>query len=101
LRRENTEGREKRRDGREEREEGGWRRGEVTPDPIRGRSLPSPLGLILTVSDNGVGLPEDFEIENCGSLGLKLVSVLVRQLKGTIEVNRSDQTRFSIRFEAK
>jgi two-component sensor histidine kinase len=30
----------------------------------------------LTVGDNGLGLPEGFEVQNCESLGLKLVSVL-------------------------
>jgi two-component sensor histidine kinase len=64
------------------------------------REARSPLSLLLTGSDNGVGLPEDFEIENCQSLGLKLVSVLARQVKGTIELNRSGQTEFCIRFEA-
>lgn len=43
---------------------------------------------LLTVSDNGVGLPGGFEIENRDSLGLKLVSVLVRQLGGTISIGR-------------
>jgi two-component sensor histidine kinase len=41
--------------------------------------------LLLTVSDNGVGLPAGLEIMKSGSLGLKLVNVLVRQLRGTME----------------
>ncbi len=55
---------------------------------------------ILTVSDNGVGLPEGFEIQNCESLGLKLVSVLVKQLKGTIHIGKGPGTEFTIEFEA-
>lgn len=54
----------------------------------------------LTVCDNGVGLPEGFEIQNCKSLGLKLVTVLVKQLKGTLHLNTSGKTEFVITFEA-
>jgi Signal transduction histidine kinase len=53
---------------------------------------------ILTVSDNGISLPEGFEIENCNSLGLKLVSVLVKQLNGVIRLNTSNRTEFMIIF---
>ncbi|MBI4287515.1 MAG: AAA family ATPase [Chloroflexi bacterium] len=56
--------------------------------------------LMLTVSDNGAGLPEDFEIQNCESLGLKLVSVLVKQLKGSIHLGKNGGAEFSIAFEA-
>jgi len=53
---------------------------------------------LLTVSDNGVGIPADLQIEECKSLGLKLVSVLVRQLKGTLHLDRSRGTKFIIEF---
>lgn len=53
---------------------------------------------ILTVSDNGVGLPEGFQIQDCESLGLKLVRVLVKQLKGSINLNSSNGTEFTIKF---
>jgi two-component sensor histidine kinase len=52
----------------------------------------------LTVSDNGVGLPEGFQIQDCESLGLKLVRVLVKQLKGSINLNSSNGTEFTIKF---
>jgi len=55
---------------------------------------------ILSVGDNGVGLPEDFEIRNCESLGLKLVSALVKQLKGVMHINTSNGTEFVIQFKA-
>ena len=54
----------------------------------------------LTISDNGVGLPTGFQIQHCESLGLKLVSVLVRQLKGAIHVNTCGRTEFVITFQA-
>jgi len=53
----------------------------------------------LSVSDNGVGLPEDVKIENVPSLGLKIVSMLAEdQLHGQILIDREDGTRFSIQF---
>lgn len=56
--------------------------------------------LILTVSDNGIGLPKGLEIENSASLGLKLVNVLVRQLRGSIHLGIGSGTEFTIAFEA-
>ncbi len=41
----------------------------------------------LRVSDTGVGLPPDFEAKRALSLGLQLVSDLVRQLKGRLEIS--------------
>lgn len=52
----------------------------------------------LTISDNGVGLPESFEPENAETLGLQLVNSLVRQIGGVLEVKRNDGTEFKISF---
>jgi two-component sensor histidine kinase len=53
---------------------------------------------ILSVSDNGIGLPKGFDIESCESLGLKLVKVLAKQLKGTITFRTNGRTEFAITF---
>ncbi len=53
---------------------------------------------ILVVGDNGVGLPQDLDFRNTTSLGLKLVTTLVEQLGGTIELNRQGGTEFTITF---
>ena len=53
---------------------------------------------ILVVSDNGVGISEDLDIENLDSLGLQLVTSLVDQLEGELELNRNNGTEFIIRF---
>ncbi len=55
----------------------------------------------LTVSDNGVGLPEGFKIENRASLGLKLVSVLAKQLTGTLSIGTGHGAEFTISFATK
>jgi PAS domain S-box-containing protein len=52
----------------------------------------------LSVSDNGIGIPEDLDIENLESLGLQLVTTLVEQLDGELELKRENGTEFVIRF---
>jgi len=52
----------------------------------------------LTVSDNGKGIPEDLELENGESLGLRLVDILVDQLDGEIDLKREQGTEFTIWF---
>lgn len=56
-------------------------------------------GYILTISDNGIGLPEDFDIEKSKSLGLKLVNMLIKQIDGTLEINKYGKTEFKIKFK--
>lgn len=55
--------------------------------------------LELTVSDDGAGIPPDLDLEEPSMLGLQLVSTLVGQLKGSIDLDRSAGTRISIVFE--
>ena len=53
---------------------------------------------ILTVSDNGIGLPEDVDPFQASSLGLKLVVSLSIQLEGNLEVRRDGETSFILTF---
>jgi PAS domain S-box-containing protein len=55
----------------------------------------------LRVTDNGVGLPPDLDLEGAESLGLRLVSMLAQQLQGTLELDRSTGTTFRITFPTK
>ncbi len=55
-------------------------------------------GLILKVADDGVGIPESIDLENPNSLGIQLVTVLVDQLDGELELKRSNETEFTIKF---
>jgi len=52
----------------------------------------------LVVRDNGVGLPKDVDYMNTGSLGLQLVTMLVEQLDGTIEIRNNVGAEFEILF---
>ena len=56
---------------------------------------------ILAVSDNGIGIPENLDIEDFESLGLQLVTTLVEQLDGELELKRDNGTEFIIRFTEK
>ena len=53
---------------------------------------------VLTFSDNGVGIPENLNIEYLDSLGLQLVTSLVDQLDGKLELKRNNGTEFTIKF---
>jgi len=64
---------------------------------VRLKRLKNNLELI--VSDNGVGLPEDIDMEHIETLGLKMVNVLVSQLGGTLELDRTVGIRFKIIFK--
>jgi two-component sensor histidine kinase len=52
----------------------------------------------LTISDNGKGIPENIELGSAESLGLQLVSILVDQVDGEIELKRTPGTEFTIIF---
>lgn len=55
----------------------------------------------LIVKDNGIGFPKNLDFRNTKSLGMQLVTMLVDQLEGTIELNRVDGTEFVIHFSEK
>ncbi|NVN89302.1 MAG: PAS domain S-box protein [Desulfuromonadales bacterium] len=54
----------------------------------------------LTIADNGVGLPAGTDFIATETLGLQLVRMLVRQLKGEISLDTSQGASFHIRFQA-
>jgi len=53
----------------------------------------------LITRDDGIGLPEGFDFKNTHSLGLQLVNILVKQLHGSMDVDRSHGTKFTIKFQ--
>ena len=55
----------------------------------------------LCISDNGIGLSPDIDFRNSDTLGLQLISMLVEQLKGTMEIDCSEGTSFCITFFAR
>lgn len=54
--------------------------------------------IVLSVSDNGSGLPADFDQKRLGSLGLQLVSDLARQLQGHLTIGPAPKAAFEVTF---
>ncbi|MGL5508505.1 MAG: PAS domain S-box protein [Microcoleaceae cyanobacterium] len=61
-------------------------------------SLDNSQELCLTVQDNGIGFPQGLDFRSSGTLGLRLVCSLVRQLSGNIELENDPGTIFIIKF---
>ncbi|MDD5482067.1 MAG: PAS domain S-box protein [Kiritimatiellae bacterium] len=53
---------------------------------------------VLTVSDNGIGLPAGIDCRKTKSLGMQLVSTFVNQLEGTLEITGGPGATFKIVF---
>ena len=56
--------------------------------------------LRLTVSDDGVGLPQGYDVRNSESLGLQLVSTLSDQLDAELEIDGRGGATFQLTFPA-
>ncbi|MGE5457913.1 MAG: sensor histidine kinase, partial [Methanococcaceae archaeon] len=54
----------------------------------------------LLISDDGIGLPQDFDIRKTDSLGLTLVNGLCDQLSATMNFSGRKGTEFTIEFPA-
>jgi two-component sensor histidine kinase len=66
-------------------------------DAEQGQTLDEGLGR-LTVQDDGVGMPPGLKFDETPSMGLHLVSVLVEQLRGKLEVETTGGTRVTLEF---
>jgi PAS domain S-box-containing protein len=53
---------------------------------------------LLTVEDDGVGIPPEIDFKNSTTLGLELVNTLVEQIDGQIELDKSSGSKFTIEF---
>jgi hypothetical protein len=57
-----------------------------------------PRQYALTVSDNGNGIPPDLDLSTTKSLGMTIVSDLVSQLEGELEIVRQPGATYRIQF---
>jgi len=55
--------------------------------------------ITLEVADSGIGLPQGLDCNNTDTLGLQLVTLLVKQLKGELILRNGPGTVFTIRFK--
>ena len=53
----------------------------------------------MTVRDNGVGLPAERDISQSGSLGMKIISLLVKQINGSLEMASDGGAVFRVSFK--
>ena len=53
---------------------------------------------ILIIEDDGIGLPENLDPQKSKKLGLMVVNTLVNQLNGKMEIDRTNGTKFIIKF---
>jgi two-component sensor histidine kinase len=54
--------------------------------------------IVLSVGDDGVGLPPNFDVGTAKSLGLRLVPLLTEQLQALLAVESGQGTRYTLRF---
>jgi len=69
--------------------------------PVIPVDMRSPAQWCVRVSDTGAGLPDDFEQRCQQSLGMQLVSDLVRQLGGTLLIHHKPGATFEVTFASK
>jgi PAS domain S-box-containing protein len=56
--------------------------------------------IMLKIEDNGIGLPDGFDIMKINSVGLHLVNLMVHQLDGTINITSENGTKVIIEYPA-
>lgn len=54
--------------------------------------------LKLVVSDDGVGIPDNVNPDNTDTFGMQLIKYLAKQLKGTVELDKSNGTKYELLF---
>ena len=47
--------------------------------------------VVLTIADDGVGRPGGFDLARQGSLGMKIVTALVRQVRGKVSIGETGE----------
>jgi two-component sensor histidine kinase len=52
----------------------------------------------LVISDNGVGFPLDIDFKKAKSMGMVLINTLTEQIGGTVELDKTSGTKFTIMF---
>jgi len=53
---------------------------------------------VITVQDNGIGIPEDFDLKKSNSFGMRLINMMSGDMGGTLRVERDNGTKFILEF---
>ncbi|MFB0496995.1 two-component sensor histidine kinase [Mucilaginibacter sp. OAE612] len=56
--------------------------------------------IILTIADNGIGLPVDFDIQKASSLGMEMMKALSKQLGGYFKIENYGGAIITVEFRA-
>ncbi|HUX12951.1 MAG TPA: PAS domain S-box protein, partial [Spirochaetia bacterium] len=56
--------------------------------------------ITIGVGDDGVGIPESFNLEHSPGFGLMVIRALTKQLNGTVQIDRTNGTRFLLEFDS-
>ncbi len=56
-------------------------------------------GISLSVYDNGIGMPETFDLDTAPGFGLTLIKMLTKQLDGSMRIDRREGTDFILEFK--
>jgi two-component sensor histidine kinase len=71
----------------------------ATAGPIRVRMAKSSVQILLTVRDDGSGLPIGFDVRRSKGLGMRIVAALATQIGATVEARNCDPgAEFAIRI---
>ncbi len=54
---------------------------------------------IITIQDDGEGMPESINFQNSTGFGMELVSMLTEQIGGSISIERGEGTKFVLEFD--
>jgi len=54
----------------------------------------------LSISDNGIGFPGDFDLQRCDSMGMHLVDGLTKQIDGTLSIEQNNGSTFVVTFKS-
>lgn len=55
--------------------------------------------VFVEIKDDGVGLPEEFSVEEQSSIGMNIIQTLIDQLNGSLEVSNNEGGCFRIQFK--
>jgi two-component sensor histidine kinase len=59
-----------------------------------------PLSCLLTIADDGIGLPPDFDLSRSRSLGMNLMKGLSKQLDGSLKIESTHGLTIQVRFKS-
>lgn len=73
--------------------------GQPRPSIVIGARAGEDERIVLSIADNGVGLPDSIRLESANNLGLQIVNVLSEQLGARVTIQRSQGTQFTLVFQ--